>query len=147
MGNKVIKISGGVAVDDRGRLQFCNDFDMSDIKRFYVVSNHAPGFIRAWHAHKNETKYVYVGSGAALIAAVKVDNWDNPSKDLSIERMVLSDDNPGVIKIPSGYAHGAMNLTIDTKIFFFSDSKLNDSVSDDYRYPFDYWNPWVIEQR
>ena len=147
MKNKIKKISGGVAVDDRGRLQFCNNFDMSGIKRFYVVSNHTEGFIRAWHAHKKESKYVYVVSGAALVAAVEIDDWDNPSKTLPIEKVVLSEDNPEIIRIPSGFAHGLMNLTSDTRIIFFSDSDLNDSAADDYRYPFDYWNPWVIEQR
>jgi dTDP-4-dehydrorhamnose 3,5-epimerase-like enzyme len=147
MSDKLVKIPGGVAVDDRGKLQFCNDFDMTDVMRFYVVSNHATGFIRAWHAHKEETKYVYVATGAALIAAVKIDDWDKPDKNFVVERMTLSEDNPSILKIPAGYAHGTMNLTKDTKIFFFSDSKLGDSVSDDFRYPFDYWNPWDIEQR
>jgi dTDP-4-dehydrorhamnose 3,5-epimerase-like enzyme len=42
--------------------------------------NHAAGFIRAWHGHKKEAKYVLVVKGSALVCAVGIDNWVNPSK-------------------------------------------------------------------
>ena len=66
-------INGGVAVDDRGQLSFVNDFDFTDVKRFYMVENHEQGFIRAWHGHKKEGKYVYVPSGAILIGTVNLE--------------------------------------------------------------------------
>ena len=59
-------ISGGLAVDDRGVVSFINDFNFSNVKRFYQVENHRQGFIRAWHGHKKEGKYVYVCQGSAL---------------------------------------------------------------------------------
>ena len=64
MNEKAIFIEGGISVDDRGELLFCNDFDMDGIRRFYQVSNHSSNFIRAWHAHKNESKYVFLPSKA-----------------------------------------------------------------------------------
>ena len=70
MNEKTKFINGGSSVDDRGELLFCNNFDMNEIKRFYQVSNHSSNFIRAWHAHKKESKYVHVASGAVIIAAV-----------------------------------------------------------------------------
>jgi len=140
-------IAGGSAVDDRGKLQFCNDFDMADIRRFYVVSNHEPRFVRAWHAHKQEAKYVYVASGAALLATVKVDNWTRPDPDLEIEKFVLAEDKPGVLHVPGGYAHGFMTLQPGTRLFFFSTVALGESLDDDVRYPFDYWNPWTVVPR
>ena len=106
MNNNVKFIKGGISVDDRGELLFCNDFDMDGIRRFYQVSNHSSNFIRAWHAHKYEAKYVYVITGATLLAVVKIDNWDEPSKDLEMERFVLSEKKPGLLFIPAGYAHG-----------------------------------------
>ena len=147
MNEKVIFIEGGISVDDRGELLFCNDFDMKEIRRFYQVSNHSSNFIRAWHAHKYEAKYVYVITGAALLAAVKIDNWDEPSKDLEIERFVLSEKKPGLLFIPAGYAHGYKTLVADTKIMFFSTALLDKSIDDDYRYEAFYWNPWEIEER
>ncbi|MEA2455568.1 MAG: hypothetical protein QOI45_1830, partial [Thermoleophilaceae bacterium] len=51
-------IRGGVASDDRGRVTFANDFDLGPCRRFYVVENFAVGTVRAWHAHRNERKWV-----------------------------------------------------------------------------------------
>ena len=147
MNEKAIFIEGGISVDDRGELLFCNDFDMDGIRRFYQVSNHSSNFIRAWHAHKYEAKYVYVITGAALLAAVKIDNWNEPSKDLEMERFVLSEKKPGLLFIPAGYAHGYKTLVADTKIMFFSTVRLDKSIDDDYRYEAYYWNPWEIEER
>ena len=69
--NEEVKIwQGGVAIDDRGCLSFCNDFNFEGVKRFYMVENFDHNFVRAWHGHKEEGKYVTVVSGAALIALI-----------------------------------------------------------------------------
>ena len=74
MVEKVECVGGGIVVDDRGHVQFCNNFDMQEMRRFYIVSNHESQFVRAWHAHKKEAKSVFVVSGAAIIAAVKIED-------------------------------------------------------------------------
>ncbi|OGL34610.1 sugar epimerase [Candidatus Saccharibacteria bacterium RIFCSPHIGHO2_12_FULL_47_16b] len=140
-------IEGGLAVDDRGQVAFVNDFDFADVKRFYMVSNHVAGFVRAWHAHKKEAKYVLVVTGSALLGAVKVDNWDKPSKSAKVEKFVLSDKKPKVLYIPPGYANGFMSLTKDSQIIFFSTSSLTKSEGDDWRYPARYWDIWTVEER
>jgi dTDP-4-dehydrorhamnose 3,5-epimerase len=140
-------IKGGLSVDDRGTVSFVNDFNFSNIKRFYIVENHKAGFVRAWHAHKNESKYVLVVKGSALIGAVKIDNWENPSKEQKVYRFVLSEKNPSVLFIPAGYANGFMSLTEDAKVIFFSTSELKDSINDDIRYDAHYWDCWKIEER
>ena len=133
-------INGGVAVDDRGQLSFVNDFDFKDVKRFYMVENHEQGFIRAWHGHKKEGKYVYVPSGAILIGAVNLETEE-------VERFVLSSSKPQVLYIPPGYANGFMNLQDNTKVIFFSTSTLEDSMGDDIRFEWDKWNIWDIDRR
>jgi dTDP-4-dehydrorhamnose 3,5-epimerase-like enzyme len=140
-------IAGGKAFDDRGSLTFINDLDLSQFKRFYVVENHSKGFVRAWHGHKQEAKAVVVLHGSALVAAVKVDNWDSPSKDLKVERTVLSSEKPGALLIPAGYANGFMTLTEGAKVMFLSTSSLEESAGDDFRFEAKYWNPWQIEER
>jgi dTDP-4-dehydrorhamnose 3,5-epimerase-like enzyme len=141
------QVPGGKAFDDRGSLTFINDLDLSQFKRFYIVENHTRGFIRAWHGHKKEAKAVVVVAGAALVAAVKVDNWDSPSKNLQIERVVLSAEKPGALLIPAGYANGFMTLTESAKVMFFSTSSLEESAGDDFRFDARLWNPWNIEER
>lgn len=147
MSDKVIFLEGDISVDDRGELLFCNDFDMMEVRRFYQVSNYSPNFIRAWHAHKYEAKYVSVMTGATVIGVVKIDNWDEPSKNLNVERFVLSETKPGILFIPAGYAHGYKTLVSNTRIMFFSNTRLNKSIDDDYRYDAFYWNPWEIKER
>ncbi|MEW6557943.1 MAG: dTDP-4-dehydrorhamnose 3,5-epimerase family protein [Elusimicrobiota bacterium] len=140
-------IKGGLAIDDRGTVSFVNDFNFDGVKRFYTVENHKQGFVRAWHAHRNESKYVMVVKGSAVIGTVEIDDWGNPSKDLKVHRFVLSEKKPSVLFIPAGYANGFMSLTDDTKIIFFSTSELKDSLNDDLRYDAYYWDIWKIEER
>jgi len=140
-------IRGALAADDRGEVVFVNDFDFAGVKRFYMVSNHAAGFVRAWHAHRREAKYVTVVQGTMLIACVQIDDWDQPSPDLPVQRFVLSAKTPAVLYIPPGYANGNMSLTADAKAIFFSTSSLEESKGDDIRYDARLWNPWPVEER
>ena len=145
--NKPFIINGDLSVDDRGELMFVNQFNMELVKRFYVVSNHKQGFIRAWHAHKFESKYVFIVNGTALISTVQIDDWNNPSSDLAIDKFVLTAKKPSILYIPNGYANGFKTLSSDTKIIFFSTSTLGDSIDDDYRFDAYKWNPWEIVER
>tara|TARA_A100001037_G_C14627243_1_gene404250 strand:+ start:74 stop:535 length:462 start_codon:yes stop_codon:yes gene_type:complete len=138
---------GGNAIDDRGVVGFVNQFDFSKIKRFYTVSNHRQNFIRAWHAHKHEAKYVFVSAGAAKFGLVQVDDWESPSRDLTIDQFVLTSMKPTILFVPPGYAHGYMTLTNDTNVMFFSTSTLEESMSDDIRYSSRYWDVWTVEER
>jgi dTDP-4-dehydrorhamnose 3,5-epimerase len=140
-------IAGGLAVDDRGSLSFINDFDFAGVKRFYLVSNHRQGFIRAWHGHKKEAKFVFVASGAVVIGAVKIDDWDLPAKDLPIKRFVLSEDKPAILHIPAGFANGFMTLTEDARVFFFSTTSLEESQGDDFRFDARLWDCWQVVER
>lgn len=133
-------INGGVAVDDRGSVRFVNDFNFDDVKRFYQVANHKRDFIRAWHAHEKEGKFVYVTKGSALVGAVNL-------KDEQITKQVLSASSPKVLYIPPGYANGFKSLEEDTIILFFSTSTLEDSLGDDIRFPYDKWNIWEEDYR
>ena len=139
--------AGGVAIDDRGTVTFVNDFDFAGVKRFYTVTNHRQGFVRAWHAHRHEAKYVTVVEGAALVGAVRIDDWERPSKDLPVTKVVLSAHKPSVVYIPPGYANGFMSLTDDARLVFFSTSTLTESQGDDVRYEARYWDIWTPEER
>jgi dTDP-4-dehydrorhamnose 3,5-epimerase len=140
-------IEGGLAVDDRGDLAFVNDFHFDDVKRFYIVSNHRAGFVRAWHAHKREAKYVIAVQGAAIVAAVAIDNWEHPSKNSQVHRYILSAQKPALLYIPPGYANGFMSLTPDAKLIFFSTATLEESRNDDVRYDSRYWDAWQVIER
>lgn len=140
-------IRGGSAVDDRGSVAFVNDLALSEFQRFYVVTNHAPGFVRAWHGHRHERKAAVVLSGAAVICAVAIDDWDAPDKAAEVHRYVLSERAPSALVIPAGHANGFMTLAADTRVCFFSSSSLAESAADDIRFPARYWDPWSVEER
>jgi dTDP-4-dehydrorhamnose 3,5-epimerase-like enzyme len=140
-------VDGGIAIDDRGELIFANSFAIADYKRFYVIKNHTAQFVRAWHGHKREGKAIIVLEGAAVIGAVKIDDWDSPDKNLEVTRVVLSSKKPSVFRIPPGYANGIMTMTADTVVLVFSSSSLEDSMGDDFRYPARMWDIWQVEER
>ncbi len=138
---------GGTVTDDRGTLAFVNDFDPSACRRCYVVTNHSAGFVRAWHGHRKEGKYVSVLRGAAIVAAVRVLDWDHPDKNAKVHRYVFSERSPSVLFVPPGYVNGAMSLTADTMIHYFSTSTLAESRGDDIRIDARFWDPWQVEER
>lgn len=140
-------IQGRLAADDRGEVSFVNEFTFAGIKRFYVVSNHRTGFVRAWHGHKHEEKYITVVSGVAVVCAVKINNWEHPSKQSEVHRFVMSAAKPGVLYVPKGYANGFMTLTRDAKLIFFSTASVEESMKDDIRFESRYWDPWQVAER
>lgn len=145
----LILINGGIAIDDRGTLNFANEFNFYGVKRFYQVQNFNTTTIRAFHGHLNEAKYVYVSKGSAIVAAVKLDDIKSPSKNQKVNRYILSDRNPQILFIPPKHANGFKPLVEDTRILFFSTSSLEESKGDDYRFPADYWGNeiWEVENR
>jgi dTDP-4-dehydrorhamnose 3,5-epimerase-like enzyme len=145
--NQLSLIDSGFAVDDRGDLLFCNGFDLEPIRRFYVVTNHRRGFIRAWHGHRYEAKYVLPLDGAALFAGVAVQDWERPDPNAYVERLTISAKRPQVLFIPPGFAHGFMTLGENTRLMFFSTATLEESANDDYRFHARFWDPWHIEER
>ncbi len=153
---KPVVLDGGVVVDDRGALRFVNDFDFQGVKRFYQVQNHRRGFIRAWHGHWKEGKYVYVAKGSAVIGYVSmavaqsgyalVDPQTGKGRNTA-EKVMLSDKRPMVLWIPSGYANGAMTLEEDTIIMYFSTATMEETKDDDHRFPYDTWDIWEEDYR
>ena len=140
-------LRGGLAVDDRGEVGFVNDFAFDRVRRFYTVRNHRRGFVRAWHGHRHEAKYVTVTAGAALVATVRIDDWDDPSPALVPQRWVLSAASPAILCIPAGFANGFTSLTDDTHLMFFSTATLAESADDDIRYDARRWDVWDVAER
>jgi dTDP-4-dehydrorhamnose 3,5-epimerase-like enzyme len=140
MNFNIKKTNGGLFADDRGFLRFVNDFDFSNVKRFYQVENHSKNYIRAWHGHLKEGKYVYVAKGTALVGAVDLTTEE-------VNKFVISSQSPAILYIPPGYANGFKSLEEDTIIMFFSTSTLEESKGDDIRYEWDKWNIWEEDYR
>lgn len=145
MGTEPKVTAGGLAVDDRGQLTFHNDFDpvKAGIRRLYMIKNHKSGFIRAWHGHKIEAKYITVLQGAAVIKVREMMNTMKYSSN------VLSAQVPKMLYIPPGNYNGIMTLTDDAIVMIYSTTTLEESKDDDYREPHNAFDEkdWEIEYR
>ena len=127
--------------DERGTVSFTNDLNLQKAIRTYKVENRQLKTVRAWHGHKVEEKWVNVEQGEFLVCVVKVDDFTSPSKDSDIQTYKMSPKD-GFLYIPPNFANGAMNLTEDNAIRYYSSSTLEESLNDDFRFESDYWDPW-----
>ncbi|MFZ0597962.1 MAG: hypothetical protein WAM46_13350 [Flavobacterium sp.] len=132
-------INGGSFSDHRGTISFVNDFSFKDIERFYIISNSDENPIRAWQGHKLDAKNFYCLNGSFKIHFVQIDNWDKPSKDLTIETVVVSVNDSKILHIPAGYANAVESLESNSKLISFSTLPLSNVEDDDVRYASDYW--------
>ena len=132
-------IQGGTFSDHRGTLSYVNDFSFKDIERFYIISNSDTHPVRAWQGHKLDAKNFYCLSGSFRIHYVKIDNWENPSKDLAIETVILTVSESKMLHIPAGYANAIESLELDSKLISFSTLPLSNVSEDDVRYDANYW--------
>ncbi|KAF2510791.1 hypothetical protein EYY60_09790 [Flavobacterium zhairuonense] len=132
-------IQGGNFTDHRGSISYVNDFSFTDIERFYIISNSCENPIRAWQGHKLDAKNFYCLAGSFNIHFIKIDNWENPSKDLIIETIFVSEADSKIVHIPAGYANAVESLEENSKLMSFSTLPLTKVEEDDVRYPSDYW--------
>lgn len=132
-------ITGNTHTDQRGAIRFVNDFHFEGVKRFYSITHPDVNVIRAWQGHKLETKYFYVSKGSFCVNWIGIDDWENPSQDLTIHTHLLSDQQSEILIIPPGHVNGFKALEPDSILMVFSDMSLEDSKNDDFRFPVTYW--------
>lgn len=135
-------IKGNQHTDERGTLSFINDFDLSTIKRMYVIQHPSTAIVRAWQGHKIESKHFKCTQGRFLIALIKIDDWATPSEDLPPETFILDSKNTEVLHIPAGYANGFKALEENSELLVFSNLSLEDAKNDDYRFDQELWMDW-----
>lgn len=132
-------IPGGTASDERGSIRFVNEFDMTQVKRFYIIKNADTELIRGWRAHKLEQRWFYVLSGTFSIDFVKIDNWEEPSKDLPVKKEMMNASEGKVLHVPVGYGTAFKALEPNSELLVFADFDIEHAKNDDYTYPLDYF--------
>lgn len=113
-------ISGKNYSDDRGELEFYNDFDMSPIKRVYFTTHFDVNVIRAWRGHSIESRWFKCVKGSFTVKLIEIDNWENPSKELKVFKYNLTSEEQEILYIPSGYVNGFKALQTDSKLMIMS---------------------------
>ena len=140
--NNIQVIEGGISIDARGKIAYVNDLDITDAKRFYIIHHNDTETVRAWQAHQYERKWFYCLKGSFTTAFVRIDNWENPSKDLTAEIFILSDKESKVICIPEGFANGIKANEPNSILMVFSDKTLTESINDSWKYDNKLWMNW-----
>ncbi len=131
-------ISGNCHKDSRGLLFYNNDFDLTNIKRMYVIENSAVDLIRAWQGHAIEQRWFSAIQGSFKIQLIAVDNWDIPSENLPRIDYILESATLDVLHIPAGYVSSIQALEEKSKLVVMSDYHLGE-INDEFRYPADYF--------
>lgn len=96
-------IIGNCHRDQRGQLYYNNNFDLTNIKRIYVIENQSVDFVRAWQGHKLEQRWFSATHGRFKIRLIAIDNWEKPSKNLQKLDYILASASLDVLHIPAGY--------------------------------------------
>ena len=136
---EVKTIQGGVAQDYRGQIRFVNEFDMTLVKRFYIIKNNDIELIRGWRAHRIEQRRFYVLSGTFSLSLVKIDTWENPAQDLPIEHHILYAADMRIIHVPAGYGTAFRALEEGSELLVYADYTISHAAVDDYTWPADYF--------
>ena len=119
-------IQGGRYADARGVLRFCNDFDLSAVKRFYTIANSVEQPVRGWIGHKKETKWFFPVRGKTVI---EVENFNRVDR---VERVEMVAERPCVLKVPPGNWFKIVQDG-DAEIMVFSDCRVGEFEGDDFR--------------
>jgi len=142
--NKIIPhiIKGRNYTDERGELEFFNEFDMSPIKRIYFTTHCDIEVIRAWQGHTVESRWFHCVNGGFNVKLVKIDKWENPSDDLKVFEYELTAEKQEILYIPNGYVNGFKALKTDSKLMIMSNYGFNEIENDQIRFDKNKWTEW-----
>lgn len=135
-------IEGEIFNDYRGQISSMNNFRFGEVERYYFIHHPDPSIIRGWHAHQFEKKWFQCVKGSFTLAFVKIDDWDNPSKDLQPEIFELSEAKSTIICLPEGYANCIKAHEKGSVLMVFSGKRIPEAYDDSWRYEANTWVDW-----
>ena len=129
---------GNKHVDHRGIIRFNNSFDMSLVKRIYIIENIDQVTTRRWQGHKIEQRWFSAVQGSFKIQLIKIDDWENPSKNLDIQDFLINSEKLDILHIPEGYVTSIQSTDSESRLLVMADYNLGE-INDEYRFPVDYF--------
>jgi dTDP-4-dehydrorhamnose 3,5-epimerase len=142
MDKEIKLIEGEIFTDYRGSITSMNSFDFSGVERYYIIRNIDTQLIRGWHGHQNEKKWFQCVKGSFTMAFVKIDDWNQPSKDLKPQFFHISDRKSQLLCIPEGYANCLRADEEGSLLMVYSGKKYPECLDDSWRYDANYWFDW-----
>jgi hypothetical protein len=131
-------ISGNNYKDQRGILFYNNDFDLTKIKRMYIIENSTIHIVRAWQGHKIEQRWFSAVEGRFKIQLIEVDNWEKPMISLPKIEFMLHSETLDILHIPAGYISSIQSLEEKSKLIAMTDYHLGE-INDEYKYKTNYF--------
>lgn len=135
-------ITGKNYSDERGELEFYNDFDMSPIKRVYFTTHSDTEVIRAWQGHTIQSRWFCSVKGSFVVKLIEIDNWGNPSNELKVLEYKLTAEKQEILYIPMGYVNGFKALQTDSKLMIMSNYGFSEIENDELRFDKNKWSKW-----
>ena len=142
MDSKVKVIEGEIFNDYRGQISSLNNFHLEGVCRVYMIHHPDASIIRGWHGHQFERKWFYCVKGSFTIGLIKIDDWNNPSENLSAEIYSVSDKKSEIICVPAGYANCIKAGSDGSILMVLSDKKIPEAYEDSWRYDKNMWVDW-----
>ncbi|WBU88814.1 WxcM-like domain-containing protein [Cellulophaga omnivescoria] len=136
-------IAGNSHIDERGKLNFFNQFNLKEIVRMYEISPSSTTNIRGWQGHAKEHKWFYCSAGSFTVYLVPLTyfntvNAENKSED-HISEVNLSANSPSILHITGGYATAFKAKEENATLLVFSNFSVEESVADDFRFKLEEW--------
>ena len=135
-------IEGGIHNDERGELRYNNQFDLSPVKKMYIIKHPDKSVVRAWQGHQKEHKYFQCLKGSFVVAWKKIDDFENPDDQNKAEYKILSENKNEVLSIPPGYANGLKAVENNSEIMVFSNKNLEEAADDQFKFDKSLWLDW-----
>ena len=117
-------ILGETHKDNRGVLKYNIKFDLSPVKRMYLIENIDEKFIRCWQGHKKQQRWFSAVSGKFKIA-----------KAVHFE---LRDKNSDVLHVPKGYVSSIQSLVKSSRLLVMADYTMNE-IQDEFKFSPDFF--------
>ncbi len=139
MKNEYQIIGGGHHSDKRGTIFYFNDFDMTQVKRFYRVLHHDSSITRGWRGHRIEQRWFHVCKGAFEINLIEIDNWEAPDALLKPTKIIMNAEEDSILHVPAGFATSLRAISANSELVVFGDYPIEHAKNDDYLFPVDYF--------
>ena len=135
-------IDGGNHIDERGKINFANDFHLDSVRRFYLTEHFDKKTVRAWQLHIKERRWFYCAEGGFDIRLVKISNSCKAPLKPKVIKYKLNYNEPKVLCIPPGYANGFKALKDNSKLVIFADYHFGENPDDQIRFDKNLWTRW-----
>ena len=129
----IVLLEGEKYTDERGQILHNNDFDLSEIRRLYVIENIDIDYYRGWKGHLIEKRWFLCVKGKIKLYVSSIDNLNNR---IQIPDSYELDENQlNVIYIPPGNATLIKQLSPGSRLMVFSDWSIAESNDENLRWP------------